>query len=365
MAEIVSQGPPVSQPSEPRLVSAYRAFTVNHPLVAYAARRFGIYLFTLWGSITITFFFFRLIPGNPIDAYIQNLQTAQQNYSVHASQATVQYYKQVFGLNGNLFEQYYHYMYQLFVQHNLGPSLLNYPTPSQFVIARALPWTIGLLGTATVIMWVLGVVLGALIGWKRDKAVSEFWTYVTIALSHIPYYFVALILVFLLSYRLNLLPSSAAYDPGYSIGLSMGFIKSVLQHAILPAISIIIIGVASWMVGTRMLLVPMLGEDFLTFAEAKGLKPRHILTRYAMRNCWLPQVIGLGISLGSIFNGNIIVEQLFNYPGVGNLFVQAIGQLDYNTIMGIVELAIFGVLTANLILDLLMPALDPRVKYWK
>mgnify|MGYP001206800547 FL=1 len=347
------------------IISFYRSFVVNHPLAAYAVRRFGVYLLTLWGSITITFFFFRLIPGNPIDAYIQNLQTMQQNYSVQASEATVQYYKEAFGLNGSLLEQYVRYMNQLVLHQNFGPSLINYPNPAQVVIARALPWTIGLLGVSTVIMWIIGVVLGAILGWKRDKPISGFVTYLAIAFSHIPYYFVALILVFLLSYRLGWLPSTAAYDPGYKIGFTPEFITSVIKHAILPSLSIIVIGVANWMVSTRMLIVPMLGEDFLTFAEAKGLRPGYILTRYALRNCWLPQVIGLGIGLGSIFNGNVLVEQLFNYPGVGNLFVQATAQLDYNTMMGVVILAIFGVLTANLILDLLLPAIDPRVKYWR
>lgn len=348
-----------------RLVTAWAAWSVAHPLVAYTVRRFGIYLFTLWGAFTVTFFFFRLIPGNPVGAYIQNLQTQQQNYSVHASQATVEYYEKAFGLNGNLFQQYVSYMNQVFIHHNLGPSFINYPTPAVTVIARALPWTIGLLGTSTVIMWVLGLLLGAIIGWKRDKKIPNFITYLTIALSHIPYYFVALIVVFIFAYRLSLFPSSAAYDPGYSVGISWGFISSVIQHSILPAFSIVLIGVANWMLSTRMLMVTTLGEDYLTFADAKGLKPRVILTRYALRNCFMPQLVGLGITLGTIFNGNVLVEQLFNYPGVGNLFVQAIGQLDYNVIQGIVAMAIFGVLTANLVLDLILPAVDPRVKYWK
>ena len=119
------------------------------------------------------------------------------------------------------------------------------------------------------------------------------------------------------------------------------------------------------MLSSRMLIVTTLGEDYLTFADAKGLTPRHILTHYALRNCWLPQVTAFGIQLGFIINGNILVEQIFNYPGIGNLFVLAIGMLDFNTIQGIVAVLIFGVLTANLIIDLLLPVLDPRVKYWR
>jgi peptide/nickel transport system permease protein len=172
-------------------------------------------------------------------------------------------------------------------------------------------------------------------------------------------------LLFILAFRFALLPTSAAYDPSINPGLTPAFLWTVVQHGMLPAISIVFIGVCNWLISTRMLLVTTLGEDYLTFADAKGLNPRHVLTQYALRNCYLPQVTGFGISLGFIFNGNVLVEQVFNYPGVGNLLVKAIGILDYDTIQGIVALAIFGVLTANLIIDLLLPTLDPRVKYWK
>lgn len=348
--------------SRPGPIAGIRSWLLAHPLIAYAIRRFIAYLVTLWGAFTLTFFFFRLIPGDPIGAYVQALQQ-KQVYNAQASTDMVKYYKTVFDLNGNLFQQYIRYVQQIVINHDLGPSILSFPTSSQVLIMRSLPWTIGLLLLATIFSWVLGIILGALIGWKREKAASEFASNLCIALSHIPYYFVALILVFLLAYKLNWFPSTAAYNPAWEPSWDPGFIWSVIYHGTLPALSIMVIGVASWMLSTRMLMVTILGEDYLTFAEAKGLKPRKILSRYALRNCYLPQITGLGITLGSIFNGNVLVEQLFAYPGVGYLFVQATQQLDYNTIQGIVSLAIFGVLTANFILDLLLPALDPRIKY--
>lgn len=359
---MIKSVPRDSQSGGQGLLATLRAWRIAHPLASYAVRRFLVYLLTLWGSFTVTFFFFRLIPGNPIEAYIQSLQ-AKQIYNASASQDLVKYYNTIFGLDGNLFQQYIHYMNQLIIKHDLGPSLLNFPDPSQVLIARSLPWTIGLLGLATIISWILGLILGALIGWRREKKAAEWVTNVCIGLSHIPYYFVALILIFLLAYQFDLFPSTAAYNPVYNPGLNWDFISSVVQHGFLPALSIVIISVCGWMLSTRMLMVTTLGEDYLTFAEAKGLKPRHILMRYALRNCYLPLITGLGINLGFIFNGNVLVEQLFAYPGIGYLFVTAVQQLDYNTIQGIVALAIFGVLTANLILDLLLPVLDPRVKY--
>ena len=333
-----------------------------HPIIFYYLRRFALYLLTLWGSFTATFFFFRLIPGNPIAGFIGNL-AQQQIVNVQSSQAVIDHYKQVFGLNGNLFQQYIRYMYQLVAHQTLGPSLISYPTDAGVLILQSLPWTIGLLSVAVVIAWVIGILAGALVGWTRGSPVSEFITNVSLALSHIPFYFLALILVFLLAYTLNVLPSSNAYDSSLLPALTPQFALSVLRHAILPAFSIVVISAAGWLISTRMLMITILGEDFLRFANAKGLDQGRIMRSYALRNVYLPQVTALGISLGMAFNGNVLIEQLFTYPGVGHLLVTAINQLDYDTIMGITMLAIFAVLTANLILDFILPFLDPRVAY--
>lgn len=360
-----------TQPAAPRPTWAERlrapgprAWLARHPLVAYAIRRFLLFIVTLWGALTVTFLFFRLIPGDPIQSYITSLEQVGV-YNVEASRAVLEYYRHVFGLEGNLFQQYIFYLRQLLIERDLGPALINYPTPAQVGILRALPWTIGLLGLSAITAWVLGLLLGAIVGWLRGSWGAELLTNVAVGLSHVPFYFVGLMLVFLLAYRLAWFPSSAAYDPQFERGFNLDFILSVIRHGFLPSLSIVIIGTFNWMISTRMLIVPTLGEDYLTFAEAKGLSPRRILTQYALRNCYLPQVTAFGISLGAIFNGNVLVETLFNYPGLGNLLVQAIGILDFNTIQGIIAMVIFVVLTANLIVDLILPLLDPRVKYWR
>jgi peptide/nickel transport system permease protein len=341
-----------------------RAWLARHSYLAYLARRLALYLVTLWGALTVAFFFFRLIPGDPIEAFITSLQQ-NQVYGVQAGQEIVDHYREVFGLNGNLFQQYLHYLYRIFVSHDLGPALLDFPEPSQVIILRALPWTIGLLGLSALMAWSIGILLGAVVGWRRGSKISEWVTNFALAFSHVPYYFVALMLVFVVAYRLAWLPPTAGYDASATPGLNMPFLTSVVRHGLLPATSLVFIGVCNWMISTRMLMVTTLGEDYLTFADAKGLPKRQILTRYALRNCYLPQVTALGISLGFIFNGNVLVEQLFNYPGVGHLLVQAIQILDYDTIQGIVAIVIFTVLTANLAMDLLLPLLDPRVKQWR
>ncbi|WP_433158929.1 ABC transporter permease [Kribbella sp. CA-247076] len=355
---------PVDKAEQAAPPRGLRPWLSRHPLAAYAIRRFGIYLIELWGALTIAFFFFRLMPGDPIQTLIQSLQ---QNYvyNQQASAEIIARYQQEFGLDGNLFAQYLKYMEKLVLHGDMGPSLISYPTPAQDVILRSLPWTIGLLGISAVLAWVLGVVLGALAGWRRGRIGSSIVTNLSIALSHVPYFFVALILVYIFAYSMGVLPPRSAYDSRIDPGISLEFIGSVLKYGLLPGMSIVLIGTFSWILSTRMLMIPILGEDYLVYAEAKGLKGSRILTRYALRNCYLPQVTAFGISLGFIFNGNVLVEQLFNYPGLGTTLVTAIQQLDFNTILGVTNIAIFSVLTAVLLLDLLLPLLDPRVKYWK
>lgn len=342
-----------------------RGWLASHPLASYAIRRIGLYFVTLWGSITATFFFFHLIPGNPIEAFLINLQETLHSTNIHVSKEVIAHYNKEFGLNGSIFTQYYHYMYQLFIRRTMGPSLIAYPTSSQQVIANAIPWTIGLLGLATVISFVVGLLFGAIVGWKPRSWWSSWLTNLSIAISHIPFYFLALIGLFFLAYHFAILPASYAYALNLHVAFNGTFILSVIRHGILPALSIVVVSVAGSLISVRQLMIPVVGEDYLAFAEAKGLKPRRILTRYALRNCYLPAMTGFGISLGFIFSGNVLIEQLFDYPGVGHLYVQAIQELDFDTALGITIIAIFTVLTANLIIDFFLPLLDPRVKYAK
>jgi peptide/nickel transport system permease protein len=334
----------------------------THPVLLYSLRRIGLYLITLWGSITAAFFFFHLIPGNPIDALILSLQQQGRYTSQGNSDQLVSYYKEAFGLNGTLWDQYTHYLRQLLVAHQFGPSLLNFPTDASVIILRALPWTLGLLGLSTLVGWGAGVLLGTAVGWLRGSFLGDAVTDVALFFSHIPYYFLALYLLFFLGYRLALLPPNNAYDPSIAPGFTPAYVGSVLSHAALPALSVVFIAVCNWTLGTRMLVVAMLGEDFLNFAEAKGLPTRRILSRYVLRNAWLPQLTALSISLGLVFNGQVLLEQLFRYPGLGWLFVQAQAILDYDTMQGIVFITIFLVLTLLLVIDLLLPLFDPRVK---
>ena len=334
----------------------------RNPMATYYLRRFGLYLITLWGSLSATFLFFRLLPGDPISGIISQLQTRGQYSSIDQSEAMVEHYRQEFGLDGSLLEQYVRYFERAILHFDFGPSVLSYPSPATDLILRSIPWTIGLIGVATLLGWSIGVVAGTFIAWKRHSRVSEWITNVALLLSHIPAYFLALVLIIFLAYRFELLPANGAYDATLKPSFSLDFVASVIKYGTLPVLATVIVAVANWLIGTRALVVSILGEDFLTFANAKGLSNRRILTDYVLRNAWLPQIAALGLALGSVVSGNVLIERLFRYPGVGNLLVDSVVIKDVNTAMAVVAMLIFLVLTINLIIDLSLPLIDPRVK---
>ncbi|MEM0216922.1 MAG: ABC transporter permease [Ignisphaera sp.] len=333
-----------------------------HPLLSYAARRTLTYLLTLFIVVTITFLLFRLIPGDPISSFVGQLQAQGRYVEAEKAQRIIEEYKRMFGLDKDLFSQYIHFLKEL-LRGNLGPSLIGFPRPAQDLIMERLPWTIGLLGISAIIAWALGLVLGCMLGWKRDSAYDKAFTTASLVLSQIPYYLMAVILVLIFTYYLKVLPSGGAYSPKLTPGLYWEFIKSVIEYGTLPALSLIVTSGASWLVSSRFLTVTILAEDYLHFAEAKGLKTSRIIKRYILRNALLPQITGLSINLSFMLGGQIVLETIFSYPGIGYLFATAIGLLDYNVINGVLLLIIFTALTANFILDLLYPLIDPRVRY--
>lgn len=333
----------------------------KHPLLTYSLKKIGAYLFTVWGAFTITFFLFRALPMNPIEAWLRMLER-QYAVKMEEGQEMVDYYSEQIGMKGPLFRQYFRYLYSVVVKRDLGPSFVNFPTKVQDLIAQRLPWTITLLGTSVLISWVLGLLLGLVIGWFRDARLSGAVTNLSIALSQIPPYLLAVFLVLLFGYQLHALPYRGAWDAQYPIGWNLPFLGSALRHAVLPAASIVLVSLAGWILSTRSLLVTVLGEDYLGYAEAKGLAPWNIMRRYGLRNVMLPQATALALSLGAVMNGTLLIELLFVYPGVGELMSRAIQLFDINTIMGIILLSIVSVMTASLIVDLLLPLIDPRLR---
>ncbi|MCU0520585.1 MAG: ABC transporter permease [Anaerolineae bacterium] len=333
----------------------------KYPVLGYYFNKVFTYFVTIFGALTITFFMFRLIPSNPIQNWVMSLER-QYSVTIEGGDAMINRYKEQFGLTGTLWDQYVGYLRQLILKGDLGPSFIAFPTPVQDLMIAAIPWTIALLSVSIIISWSLGLLIGSTAAWFRDKSVSDIITNVSIGLSQVPSYLIALFLVLFLGYQWKLLPTRGAFDAQYQIGWNLDFIRSVIAHSFLPALAIVMVSLSGWILSTRSLVISNIGEDYLIYAEAKGLKPRKIMIGYALRNAMLPQATGLALTMGSMVSGQLLIESMFVYPGLGQVMSRAIAIFDYNTMMGIIILSVVSVMTASLIVDLLLPAIDPRIR---
>jgi peptide/nickel transport system permease protein len=274
----------------------------------------------------------------------------------------VQSYNTKFGLDKPLYVQYGLYLEHM-ARLDFGYSIANYPNKVLTMIRAALPWTVGLLSISSLIAFVLGTLLGALVTWPRAPKFFHILIGPAIALSAVPYYLLGLTLVFLLGIWLAILPLSGGYSIGTIPHLDIPYILDVMKHALLPALSIVVSSVGFWMLGMRGMMITTQGEDYINFAEAKGLKNRRIFFSYAVRNAILPQFTSFAINLGTVISGVVVVEVIFGYPGMGSLLYNAITGLDYFLIYGIVFMTVLSIVLATLIMDLIYPLLDPRISY--
>ena len=327
---------------------------------AYVGKRLGQFALVIFIGINIAFFVTHMTPIDPIEHTI-SAATSFGSTSPEAIEMLRQSLRELYGLEGTLWEQYLSFWRRVLVA-DFGPSLSAFPAPVSTLIWNALPWTVGLLLVATLISWVLGNLLGGLAGYYRDSRLLRLAGVVTMAFHPIPYYIIAFLLLILFGYVWPILPISGGYRMNMERGFNPEFILSVLQHAILPAMSLVLVGVGGWFMGMRALVSNIVTEDYVTYAEYGGVDRHRILASYVMRNALAPQVTGLAMSLGAIFNGAIITEQVFGYPGVGTLLVDAVHAGDYSLVLGVTTVSIVAVSIAVLLIDLLYPLIDPRVK---
>jgi peptide/nickel transport system permease protein len=269
--------------------------------------------------------------------------------------------RDLYGLQGGLAHQYLAF-WQRVTRADFGPSLSAFPTPVSTLIGRALPWTACLLTAATVISWTLGNLLGGLAGYYRQSRILRVAGLLAMGLHPIPYYILAFVLLIVFGYVWPVLPISGGAQMNLPQRLNAAYIGSVLLHSILPLLSLVLVGIGGWFMGMRSLVSNIITEDYVAFAELGGVSPRRILFSYVMRNALVPQVTGLAMSLGAIFNGAIITEQVFGYPGLGTLLIDAVHAGDYSLVLGITTVSIIAVATAVLLIDLLYPLLDPRAR---
>jgi peptide/nickel transport system permease protein len=327
----------------------------------YVVKRLLLFFIIIWAAASLNFFLPRITGGDPIRSRL--LQSAASGGAAQAGmEQMVAAYQERFGLNDPLWEQYLAYLSSV-ARLDFGYSMASYPATVSEIMGEAIIWTAGLLFTATILAFIIGTILGALVAWPRSPKWLHYLLPPLLTLSAVPFFLLGLILVYIFAFKLQWFPLFGGYTPGTFPDWNVGFAKDVLRHSVLPALAILIAQIGFWAIGMRGMMVTAEGEDYMIFGEASGLKGRTLFTHYAMRNALLPQTTGLALSLGQVLSGALLVEVIFNYPGIGGVLYFSIRQFDYFVIQGIIFTIVLGVALATLVLDFIYPLLDPRISY--
>ena len=320
----------------------------------FIIRRLIFYVITAWVALTINFFIPRLMPGNAVQAILAKFPDLQPS-AYHALEAMLGV-----GHPGSIWHQYATYVVD--VSHfNFGTSVAEYPAQVSTLLGETLPWTITLVGTATVIAFVIGTGLGIVAGWRHGGSLDRVLPGLMF-LQAIPYFFFALILLELFALKLHVFPVGQGYGQGLIPGWHWDFISSAIYHSLLPALTIVLTSIAGWMLQMRNVMITTTGEDYVVAAQAKGLHDRRVIFTYAARNAILPQLQGFGLAIGFVVSGALVMEIVFSYPGIGLLLVNAVTSNDYALTQGIFLVITFTVLLANLIVDFIIVFVDPRAR---
>ncbi|WP_225414275.1 ABC transporter permease [Stigmatella hybrida] len=318
-------------------------------------RNLGLYAVAAWASLTLNFLIPRLMPGDPGSAMFARFAGQLQPEAIDALRLA-------FGFtNEPLLQQYFTYVRHLF-QGDLGLSVAYFPATVTEVISTGLGWTLLLSGVAVILSFGLGTALGVVATWRRGGWLDSVLPPVLIFLGAFPYFWLAMVLLYVLGFVLGAFPLRHAYSDTIAPSFSAEFIFSVVQHMVLPALAIVIASLGGWMLSMRSTMVGILAEDYITMANAKGLSQKRIMFHYAARNALLPNVTGFGMALGFVLSGSLLTEIVFSYPGQGYLLIQAVRNQDYPLMQGIFLTITLAVLGANLLVDILYVWLDPRTR---
>lgn len=324
--------------------------------MAIILRRLWFFVLTLWAALTLNFILPRLMPGSPTAALMARYKGRLNPAALKALQAA-------FGLHTNesLPQQYVDYLNNT-IHGNFGLSISFFPSKVSTVVMQALPWTLFLAGATTVIAFVLGTFIGMVVAWRRGGLTDSVLTPGFVVLSTIPYFWLGLICIYFFSISHSWLPMGFGYDENSSITLSWPFIRQVVIHAILPALTIIITAIGGWILTMRNNMIGTLSEDYVRMARAKGLSPLRIMVFYAGRNAILPNLTGFAMALGFVVSGLLLTEMVFTYPGIGYLFLQAVANEDYPLMQALFLFVTLTVLVAILLADVANALLDPRTR---
>ncbi|MCH2108088.1 MAG: ABC transporter permease [Polyangiaceae bacterium] len=321
----------------------------------FLLRRLGFYVLAAWVSLTLNFFIPRLAPGDPASAL-------QATFQGKLDPAALEAMKSAFGLTDEpLYRQYFKYLGNLF-QGDLGISIAHFPAPVTEVISEALLWTLLLAGVSVVISFSVGTILGILSAWRRGGWLDSIAPASFIFLGAFPYFWLAMLLLFVLGFLGGWFPLRHAYSDTLSPALTLEFLLDAIHHAFLPALSIVIASLGGWLLSMRNTMIGVISEDYVTMAQAKGLSSRRVMLNYAARNALLPNITGFGMALGFVLSGSLLTEIVFSYPGQGYLLFEAVKSMDYPLMQGLFLAITVAVLAANWFVDIAYVFLDPRTR---
>ena len=320
----------------------------------FIIRRLVFYVVAAWVALTVNFFIPRAMPGNAVESIMAKFPNLQPS-AYRALEALLGV-----GHPGSIWSQYGSYLVDV-AHFNLGTDVAEYPAQVSTLLGETIPWTLTLVGTATVIAFLVGTGFGILAGWRYGGSLDRVLP-ALMFLQAIPYFFFALILIEVLALKAHLFPVAQGYGQGLVPGWHWAFIGSAIDHSLLPAITIVLTSVAGWMLQMRNVMITTLGEDYVIAAQAKGLPSRRVILTYAARNAFLPQLQGFGLALGFVVSGALVMEIVFSYPGIGLLLLNAVSSNDYPLMQAIFLVITFAVLLANLIVDIIIVFVDPRAR---
>ena len=323
-------------------------------------RRLLFLVVVVWAASTITFFIPRISPRNPIRERFAELSRTG-GFSPQDLETIIASYNEKFGIDKPLLQQYFDYMSGV-ARFDLGVSLNKFPKTVWDLIMEALPWTIGLLFVSTILSFLIGNLLGAVAAWPRSPGWLRGFATPFVLLQGVPPVILAVLLLFFVGFRLKLLPLGGAYSIGIQPSWSWSFALDMTKHQILPALALIFGTAGGWVLSMRGMGITIQGEDYVNFAEHKGLGGFTIFKDYYMRNAMLPAVTGFALALGTMVISGIVIEGLLGLPGVGSVLSDAIRQNDFTVIYGIVLFITIGVATLMVVVEFLYPLLDPRIR---
>ncbi len=319
------------------------------------ARRLVFYLVSAWASITLNFAIPRLMPGDPAAALVARFKGQLAPESLRAL-------RHAFGLiPGSTFKQYFTYLSHV-LRGDLGISIAYFPAHVDEVIGTGLGWSLGLGVVAVTISFTLGTLLGVVAAWRRGGRLDSWLPPALSFLGAFPYFWLAMLVLYLFGFTLHWLPLQHAHDPDIVEAATFEFVVDVVRHALLPATAVVLATLGGWMLSMRGAMLTTLGTDAIKLATAKGLQPARIMWAYAARNALLPSVTSFGMALGFVVGGSLLTEIVFSYPGLGYLLVQAVRNQDYPLMQGLFLIITLSVLAANFLVDLLYVWLDPRAR---